>query len=137
VVGPIEILPPLSPVHAAAAARAVPPDPVDGATGRPGGAGPRPADVVIDVDAAGDPRPPTTRKVDSRGTAEPGSEQRGRRRTPPHRPAPESRRSPYATAIAGAAHKPALRDAGNLAYRSAEGLGADYAPRGTFYDLTF
>ena len=132
-VGPIEILSPSSAVHAAAAARAIPVDPV-----APGGAGPRraPIDVVIDIDAAGDPQPRPAGKANADGAAEPGSEQRGRRRTPPYRPVPESRRSPYATAIAGAAHKPALRDAGTRAYRGAEGLGADYAPRGTFYDLT-
>jgi hypothetical protein len=38
--------------------------------------------------------------------------------------------------VAGAAGKPTLRDAGTLAYRSADGLIADYAHRGTFFDLS-
>jgi hypothetical protein len=133
VVGRIEILPP-NPVHAASASRTAAADPVaaaDALSGRRGGAAPRPApvDVVIDIDAAGNPQRSST------GTAESGSQHRGRRRALPYTP-PEGRRSPYATAAAGTTNKPSLREAGSLAYRSADALVADYAHRGTFFDLT-
>ena len=133
VVGPIEILPP-NPVRTAGASRAAAVDPVaaaDAMTGRRGSASARPApvDVVIDIDAAGNPQPSST------GTAESGSQHRGRRRALPYNP-PEGRRSPYATAAPGTTNKPSLREAGTLAYRSADGLVADYAHRGTFFDLT-
>jgi hypothetical protein len=85
---------------------------------------------VIDLDASGEPR------SFSDSAAETGGQQRGRRRALPYHPAPEGRRSPFATAAAGAAGKPMLRDAGTLAYRSADGLVADYAHRGTFFDLS-
>ena len=129
-VGPIEILPPLSPVHAAAAARAIPVEPSD-RTGHAGGRpSPRlaPADVVIDVDASGDPQPrPSAR-------AEAGGQRTGQRRARPAQPTPE-RRAVYGTALAGAADRPSLRETGAIAYRSADGLIADFAHRGTFLDL--
>ena len=131
-VSPIEILPP-NPVHAAGVTRAAP-DPVvaaDAATGRRGNAAPRPApaEIIIDIDPTADPKPT------SGDTAESGTQHRGQRRALPYHPAPEGRRSPYATASADAANKPSLREAGTLAYRAADGLIAGYAHRGTFYDL--
>ncbi|MGE5146033.1 MAG: hypothetical protein ACM3N5_04755 [Candidatus Eiseniibacteriota bacterium] len=129
-VGPIEILPP-HPVHTATSARVAATGPVaaaDAVSGRRGPV-PRPAEVVIDLDPAGNP------KAISGAAAESGTQQHGQRRALPYHPSADSRRSPYATASADAAKKPSVREAGTLAYRAADGLIADYAHRGTFYDL--
>lgn len=134
-VGPIEILPPLRP-SAAGPARSAPLDPIaatPGATSRRRDAAPRPApaEVIIDLDASGEPR----RGSDS-ASAEKGAHARGRRRALPPYAASEGRRSPFTGAPADAAGRPAARDAGTLAYRSADSLIADYAHRGTFFDLS-
>ena len=131
-VGPIEIIPPSSSASARSA-RATPLDPVaePGDTARRHGrAASRPAAVVIDIDAAGNPR--AAGPTDSVAGGRPA----GTRRVPPTQPVSESRRSPFSTATPDAADKPALRSAGMLAYRNADGLAADYAHRGTFYDLS-
>ena len=138
-VGPIEILPPHT-VHAGRVERAKATDPVaavDAMTGRRGGTSPRPArvDVVIDIDAAGNLQPAPAQKTTASSAAGSGGQPRGRRQALPYGSAPEGRRSAYATAMAGTADKAALRAAGALAYRSADGLVADYAHRGTFFDL--
>ncbi|HVO14660.1 MAG TPA: hypothetical protein VMV26_05575 [Alphaproteobacteria bacterium] len=125
VVGPIEILPPLSPAHAAAAARAIPIDPAS-RSGRPGPR-PAPAEVVIDVEA-GEPQGPAS------AGAKAGGERAGRRRARPPQPMPE-RRALYGTTPAGAANGTTLRETGTVAYRSADGLIADAAHRGAFFDL--
>jgi hypothetical protein len=134
VVGPIEILPPLS-SPAADAARRVPLDPIapaGAADERRGHATPRPlpVDVVFEIDTARDARPRPE------GAAGAASRHRGGRRPLPYPPGPEGRRSPFAASAAGAADRPVPRDAGALAYRSADGLIADYAHRGTFLDLS-
>jgi hypothetical protein len=125
VVGPIEILPPLSPVHAAAAARALPVEPA-GRTDR-AGTRPAPAAVVIDVEPGEAETPASTR-------AEGGGERVARRRARAAQPIPE-RRALYGTAPAGAAGGTVLRETGTVAYRGADALIADFVHRGTFLDL--
>lgn len=121
-VGPIEILPPLSRVHATAAARALPIEPA-GRTDRTG-ARPAPAAAVVDVEA----------ELWSSDRAGAGDEHAGRRRARPAQPLPV-RRALYGTPPVGAAKSARLRETGTLAYRSADGLAADVAHRGTFFDL--
>jgi hypothetical protein len=132
VVGRIEILPPLSSATARAA-RGTPRDQIAAAAGArdraprpaPGRAG---ADIIIDINAAGDPERVST------GASRASSDDL--RRALPYPPAAGAGGPSQAGAVAGASDRATLRDAGVLAYRSADGLVADYAHRGTFVDLS-
>lgn len=130
-VGPIEILPRF-PAHGAGTSRVSAPDPVaasDAMSGRRGSAAPRPApaEIVIDIDPTGDSRP------SSGGAAESGTQQRGRQRALPYNSVSQGRRAP--SVAAAGADKASLRKTGAAAYRAADLLIADYAHRGTFFDL--